>query len=315
MSTAVRREADVQVRSVLIATDFSPASEKALLHAASIARYYGAKLYVVHVVSSLGFTLAGPEATDAATQLAQKDTAGLVRRLLASGVLDGAFHRAIAEHGDIWTELQDVIRRERIDLLVVGTRARTGVAKLVLGSVAERIFRLAGCLVLTVGPASPRGADLGPGAAPRPHLFATDFSDASLAALPYAVSVANHRRAKLALVHVLPLVPRMRSDSLYTARGVESMEIDSRAAASKRLHDLAADIQFAVDPQIAVEVGDPTEGILRTADGIRAELITIGLRCRTHPDAISHLPWSTAYDVVCRAGCPVLTMRTRDSIA
>jgi nucleotide-binding universal stress UspA family protein len=53
---------DLQLKSVLIATDFSPASDRAVFQAISIARHYGAKLYVVHIVSSLGFILAGPGA-------------------------------------------------------------------------------------------------------------------------------------------------------------------------------------------------------------------------------------------------------------
>jgi len=53
---------DILLKSVLVATDFSEASDKALRHALAIARHYGAKLYLAHVVSSLGFTLVGPDA-------------------------------------------------------------------------------------------------------------------------------------------------------------------------------------------------------------------------------------------------------------
>ena len=58
---------DIELKSVLIATDFSEASEKALRHALAIARHYGAKLYLAHVVSSLAYTLVGPDAVVAAT--------------------------------------------------------------------------------------------------------------------------------------------------------------------------------------------------------------------------------------------------------
>ena len=52
------------------------------------------------------------------------------------------------------------------------------------------------------------------------------------------------------------------------------------------------------------------EGILRAAEVLHAEAIIMGLNCRAHVDMISHLPRSTAYEVVCRARCPVLTVRS-----
>lgn len=60
--TLVTASGDIFLKSVLIATDFWEASEKALRHALAIARHYGAKLYLVHVVASLGFFLVGPDA-------------------------------------------------------------------------------------------------------------------------------------------------------------------------------------------------------------------------------------------------------------
>lgn len=73
MSAASSWATDVHLKSVLVATDFSEASEKALHHALAIARHYHAKIYLAHVVSSLGFTLAGPEATTEAAALAVRD--------------------------------------------------------------------------------------------------------------------------------------------------------------------------------------------------------------------------------------------------
>ena len=84
---------------------------------------------------------------------------------------------------------------------MTGTHGRSGIGKLLLGSVAETIFRHAGCPVLTVGPAvsgEPRSiVEL------HEILFATDFSESSLAALPYAISLAQQDRARLYLLHVL----------------------------------------------------------------------------------------------------------------
>jgi nucleotide-binding universal stress UspA family protein len=56
--------------------------------------------------------------------------------------------------GNVWEQLELSIRLKRIEAVIVGTHARAGIGRLVLGSVAEQIFRQADCLVLTVGPGS-----------------------------------------------------------------------------------------------------------------------------------------------------------------
>ena len=303
---------DVRLNSVLIATDFSAASEKALRHTLSIARYYGAKLYIMHVVSSAGLTMAGPDAIAQATTAALRDTTLTERELIASGALRDLRHRMIVSHGDIWTQLQAVIQGESIDLVVTGTHGRTGLKKLVLGSVAEQIFRHACCRVLTVGPFSPADAQLSGHEAPRPVLFATDFSEASLNALPHAASLANLRKAKLVLLHVLSPVPEVNGSRWYTAADVMEMRAKAEPAARSRMQQLVANLHLGVEPLSMARWGAPAEGILHAAEDLNAEAIIMGLTYRSHIGTISHLPWSTAYDVVCQALCPVLTVRTEN---
>jgi nucleotide-binding universal stress UspA family protein len=76
MSTATRT-LDLHLASILIATDFSHASEKPLNHALAIARRFGAHFYVAHIVSALGFAMAGPEATCAAEDAVCHDASQL----------------------------------------------------------------------------------------------------------------------------------------------------------------------------------------------------------------------------------------------
>ena len=300
---------DVQLRSVLVATDFSTVSRKALRHALAIARHYGAKLYAMHVVSSVGLTIAGPDAIAQATMLALRDASLTERRLVASGALRDMRHQVIVRPGDVWAELQAVIRQEGVDLLVIGTHGRSGLKRLILGSVAEQIFRNAGCPVLTVGPCSPPDAPWGSSDTPRPVLFATDFSDASLKALPFAASFANQRQTKLALIHMLDPMTPVKNGRWYTASDVAEMRSVAQTDARKRLRDLIADITLGIEPAFTADFGEPAEGILRTTQAAHAELIVMGLKCRRRVETMSHLPWSTAYDVVRGAGCPVLTIR------
>jgi len=307
---AVSIDTDIHLKSILVATDFSSASEKALHHALSIARYYDAKLYVMHVVSSLGLTMNGPDAVAAATTAALRDAMLAERKLVENGALRDLRHQVIVRSGDIWNELQAEIKQQGIDLVVLGTHGRTGVKRLVLGSVAEQIFRSACCRVLTVGPGSPANAHLEPDGTPRLLLFATDFSDASLKALPHAISLANQRGSNLVLLHILSAVPDVEGHRWYTAADVVEMRRAAESDARKRLQPLIANIPLAAEPQLAVNFGEPAEGILRSASKLDPEVIVLGLKCRSHVESTSHLPWSTAYDVVCNASCPVLTVRT-----
>jgi nucleotide-binding universal stress UspA family protein len=299
---------DVQLQSVLLATDFSPVSEKPLQHAVALARHYGAKLFLFHVVGSLGLTLAGPDASLAARTLAWKEAALLERKLVLSGALRDLRHQVIIREGDIRQELEKVIRQEHIDLVVVGTHSRKGVRRLVLGSVAEQIFRCASCLVLTVGPLSPVQSAV-EASRTRPVLFATDFSAASLRALPYAASFAGQRGTRLALLHVLSPVPHLEGNRWYTAGDVENLRTEVQQTARRRLGELTARLGLTVDPLLMAEFGEPAEGILRAADALHAEVITLGLKGQSAFDSLAHLRWSIAYQVACAAACPVLTIR------
>ena len=301
---------EIDLKSVLIATDFSEASEKPLRHALAIARHYGAKFYLVHVVSSLGFTLVGPDAVSAAVEADWRDARHLENNLVQSGALASLRHEVIVRKGDIWEELETVIRQEQVDLVVIGTHARRGLGKLLLGSVAEQIFRHADCLVLTVGPGSFQEAPLDGTRAIRPFLFATDFSEASLHAFPYAISSANQFGAKLVLLHVVPEVSMAETHGWHTPGDLMQMQEKARTTNLRRLEELVwQNTKLAVKPEYVVEFGSPSEGILQAAATFNADAIILGLHRSAHIGAASHMPWATAYEVVCGSSCPVLTVR------
>jgi len=306
----VAANGDILLKSVLIATDFSEASDKALRHALAIARHYGAKLYLAHVVSSLGFTLVGPDAVNVATEIVWSDARQLEARLVQNGALAGLRHEVIVSQGNVWDELGKMISQEQVDLVVIGTHARRGMGKLLLGSVAEHIFRHAGCLVLTVGPGSLEDSPVGSARAIRPFLFATDFGIPSLRALPYAISSANHFQTKLVLLHVVPAVPMPEGVNRPTADDVIEMREKVRETNLRRLQELTLqNPKLAVLPEFIVEFGSPSEEILKAADAFKVDAIILGLHRSIHIGTASHLPWATAYEVVCGAGCSVLTVR------
>ncbi|MGE5111316.1 MAG: universal stress protein [Acidobacteriaceae bacterium] len=302
-----RAVASVQLKSVLVATDFSPVSDKAVGYGAALARRYGARFYLMNVVSSLGFTIVGPESLAAATGLASRDAKSLEAQLVRDGTLAGIDHEFIVSSGEVWPELQSVIDSKQIELLVVGTHSRQGLGRLVLGSVAEQIFRHASCPVLTVGPNNPSRAETVIDASNRPILFATDFSNESLSALPYAVSYANRRNTQLVLLHVLSPVPHVDGSRWYTAEDVTDMRKQAIEDAQRHLRELVTPNELAVEPLCIARFGTPSECVVGSAEQFNSVGIVLGLKPRG--EAISHLPWSTAYQIVCSAKCPVLTVR------
>jgi len=295
---------DVAFKSILIATDFSEASLKAQRHAISIARHFHAKFYMAHIVSSVGLNMAGADALELETKVTSREMAELERNLVQDGRLAGLSHEFIVRQGDICEELEDIIREHHVEIVVIGTQGRRGIEKLVMGSVAEKIFREADKLVLTVGPHSKPDAPLEGSDGTRPFLFPTNFSEASKKALPHAISFCNHFGARLLLLHVAPASRATTPGSILGEQEIARRELLAR------LHGfLPSDVPLSVTPEFMVEFGDHGEQILNAARLRKADLIVMGLDHSRHGRAVSHLPMTTTYRVVCQAPCSVLTVR------
>ena len=301
---------DLRLKSVLVATDLSAASVKPLHHALAIARHYRAKLHVAHVVSPVPYLMAGPEALELACEGASQDLRKLQRDLLHDGSLNGLDHEFIIRLGRVWEELRAAIFEKQIDLVVVGARGRRGLEKALLGSVAEEVFRQADCPVLTVGPHCYREGRIEFTGDNRTYVFATDLSEASLGALPHAVSFAVRTKARLIVVHVVPAASIPQIPEWYSASEVGLMRENARMARLRQLDQLVPrDQEVPVEIEFAVQIGIPSEKILQIALNRGADLIILGLRRPSLVSTVSHIPWATAYEVVCGAGCPVLTVR------
>ena len=295
--------AALKPRSVLIATDFSPASEKALRHSLALARFYGSKFCLAHVVSSLGLTIAGPGAIAACEEAALRQATQLEASLVRTSALSGIQHKFIVRQGELWPELREIIRQESADLLVVGTHGRHDIAKLFFGSIAEQIFRQADCPVLTFGPYSHDRPWFDTSSTHPTFLFATDFGHASLQGLPQAIAAANQFGAKLAFLSIIPAISSDEDPSNWHE--------DPRMRALERLSQLADNAELDLRPELYVEFEPErpvSEKILQTAEKLGADLIVMGLHHSAYAGVISHLDLATTYEVVCNANSPVLTL-------
>jgi len=297
--TNVAVGARITLKNVLYLTDFSEPSESALPFAISVAREYGAKVYAFHVLIPAIYTYTTPELTAAA--LEAQDEAAQLNMQRVEAQLSGLSHESILVRGTgIWPPSQRAIKDYAIDLIVLGTHGRTGAQKLLLGSVAEEVFRRSHVPVLTIGPAEHGGAHK----AAKFHrvLFATDFTGESLAAAPYAVSMAQDNEARLVLLHVMK-----EPETVPTERAAE----DAMSSALSQLYEIVpAAAELWCKPEAVVQFGNPAEQILKVAREHGADLIVLGVR---HPrgfiGAATHLERTTAHKVVVHANCPVLTVR------
>src|SRR5271165_1481860 len=198
-----QKQADA-FRQILIATDFSDASRRALDYAIAIARRYGSVLSVVNAIPPEPRDKIPLEALPRELNRPWVEAEQEMETLGKQACIQDVQHHLVLRQGRVWDVLASVIQSEDIDLLVLGTRGRGGLKKLALGSVAEQVFRLAKCPVLTVGTHAPASSGR---VQVRPILFATDFGPASAKAFPYALSLAQDYRAKLVLLHMVPLMP------------------------------------------------------------------------------------------------------------
>jgi nucleotide-binding universal stress UspA family protein len=216
--------------------------------------------------------------------------------LLSSDAFEGVPHDGRVRKGiEIWSEIESVIESDKVDLVVMGTHGREGLKQLVLGSVAETIFRAAPCPVLVVGPKVAKKPAL---PVFRDLLFATDLSPASLQAVPFVQAFAEENQADVIVLHVSPEKIRCREEEVLAVESV-----------SKWMREL---IPPQAHLEYEVRFGLPVENILKAAADRQCDLILLGAH---HASSFAtHVPGAVAHRIVCEARCPVLTVHWREPV-
>jgi len=298
---------------LLMATDFSEASERALEYAIAIAHRHGSTLSIVHALPGeprdripIGPL---PHVLDRRRLEAEKQ----MKHLAEEPRLRALRHNILLERGNVSDVLGDEIQRDNIDLLVMGTRGRGGLKKVALGSVAEQILHLASCPMLTVGPNVPPAK---PDTCVFKHiLFATDFGVASNAAFTYAMSLAEDYQAKLFLLHMVPpmpaadLGPAVYGPSAYAADEFTRWQRMMRVASVEKLKAMIPpENKLAMAPEYLAGMDFLAEGILDVAANRGIQLIVMGANRTSAPRVAAHIPWALTHEVLCHAKCPVLTV-------
>jgi nucleotide-binding universal stress UspA family protein len=312
---AVLEQAMIEIRRILCPVDFSDFSRRALDHAVAIAKWYEARITLFHVCAPVPVSAYATVASMMPSTLAAGENRHDVlasMNALASNEGSGSvpIEFEIGE-GQAAKEIMAQAIASRSDLIVMGTHGRAGFERLVLGSVTEKVLRHAGCPVLTV---PPRVAD----AVPFPPVIfkrivcAIDFSDCSMRALDYAMSLAQEANAHLTVVHVVEPLPDLPNDGSETVLARPALIGELAAAAEEQARTRLAkaippDVRTFCEVETVQTVGTPAHEIVKLAAAQASDLIVIGVHGRSAADLV--LFGSTAQRVVRQATCPVLTLR------
>jgi len=283
----------IALSNIVLATDFSEASKAALQYAIDLAGCYEGKIVVAHAVPHEAYLSVPLEPIPVDLDVFWNREKQSLAEFVSQGSFGDVPCEQVMRRGELWDVIGDIIKEKHADLVVTGTHGRHGFKKVVLGSAAERIYRQAHCPVLTIGPEA--AAATRTKWVPKKILFATDFAETSLHALPYALSLAEENQARLIFLNVAPLTP-------YVYKEVVTVNV------RRRLEALMPAEPWCT-PEFVVGFNFPAAEILQVARERNADLIVMGVRKPGAAVVTSHLPWSTASDVVSAAPCPVLTVR------
>lgn len=298
-------------RTVLVAADFSEGSRGAFSTACSLAREDETRLTVLNVMGP------GP--------LADERHEVVLDRLRAAYAPDRPFAvEYLVRAGDPAATVLVAAAELGCDLLVMGTHGRTGLGRLLTGSVAEAVLRQASCPVLALrSPAHPDAAS-GTRAhteAPRPSggkgravppvrniVHPTDFSECSGVALRVARALARDHGARLILLHVVTLIDVPHLNKPATVEDPETCR-QALEALCRCLDD--TDLKYPVTARL--KLGESAAEILRTSDETRCDLLVLGTHGRK--GLVRLLMGSVAEQVLRHARCPVLLVKTRNPAA
>lgn len=280
---------------VLLATDFSRASQAAFQTALDVCNTYQASLSILHV-----FEYANAVPPEVGGQLlelgsfyerAQRSLDRLVQEARRSGVTC----EATMSSGIPSVTILGAIASNAVDLAILGTSALHGFERLVFGSTAEDVLRKAMCPVLTVGPQASHAS--GEARGKRPVVFATDFHLTTTHAICYAAAICRITESPLHCLHVLPR--RLEGSS----RKHITLQIMTEA-----LKRVACESGTIIDPPVcAITYGSEiSNAVVDYARQQKARLIVLGVRQASM--AASHVPAHIAYRIITEASCPVLTI-------
>lgn len=299
----------LQINSILYPTDFSKCASHALPYAIGLAERHGADLHLLHATvlheGDPGNAVHRLPNMEELYQLLEQHAETQLRSTLEDHGSKGftvrhAQVRSISAPGAIL----DYAEEGDIDLIVMGTHGRRGLRRLLLGSVAEEVVRMAPCPVLTV----PEAADVTDAGRIQKIVVPVDFSEHARLALAYANELASGYDAAMHLLHVVDEVVYPDFYPPVMPAG-ESITDELRDQSIDRMRSLMSELEVAAgsDAKIHVRTGRAAQAIADFAEEVDADLLVIASHGLT---GVSHILLGSVTElVVRRAHCPVFTVK------
>jgi nucleotide-binding universal stress UspA family protein len=287
---------ELNLKTVIYATDFSVCSKNAGLYAARMAAYFSAKLLVTHAFTLEQAALEVEIGDRRLSQQRQNLTHLLSKEAALLGV-DSVEAVPVLLEGEPQYVIPGLADMQEPSMIVLGTHGGGRLERGVIGSVAERILRSTRWPALTVGP---QVQPLSSQAFPFERiLFATDFTEAAANAATYAVTFAEVFAAKIDVLNVIQQAVIEHPDRLADLQTRFFSALDALVPQSAK--------EFC-DPRTYVAVGVAHDKILEHIRERAIELLVLGIRRTSHISM--EMRTSGAFRIIVDAPCPVLTIRS-----
>lgn len=285
MSTSVLPA--IAFRDLLVAFDFSDASEHALDYARAIARQHNSRLLLVHVMEGRAPVTPGTEwVEEEAVRMAQQvESTGAVLREQGFAVEPLNLYGAIRER------VQELVKAHNVDLIVAGTHAGEGLDRAIFGSNAEKLARSVDCPALLIGPkckSVQRLWEL------QRVLVATRLYPERANIAIYAAQLAKINHAQLTVLHVAHPGQAYERETWQAYLGEVAKESPETSISERQ-------------QKVILSKRHASEEILTTANDWGADLIVMGA---SHDSlGMTHFRRGALGEVLAEASCPVLAVR------
>ena len=287
---------DLDLKTVVYATDFFFCSQNAGFYAARIAAHCSAKLLVTHAFT-LSQAAMEAEIGDQRVSQQRRELEHLLSREAELLRVDSVEAIPTLLAGDPKEVISDLADRQEPSLIVLGTHGGGRFERAVIWSIAEKILRSTRWPTLTVGPhvqsVSSKTLRI------ERLLFATDFTPAAANAATYAVTFAEVFRAKLDVLNVI------QEDAIEHPDRLSDLESRFYGALDGVVPQQAREL---CDPRTYVAVGRAHDRILEHIRECSIDLLVLGIRKTSHLSM--EMRNSGAFRIIVDAACPVLTIRT-----
>jgi len=296
----------VQFKNILCATDFSDFSNQTVNYGVALANEFGARLIVCHVIDLSSVAIYGEFQLDPVGQQNRiiEDATEQLETLTGDQPVEWEPLITVGKPAD---EILRAVDEKDIDLVISATRGRSGLKRLILGSVTERLMLTLPCPLLVLR--SPEHDFL---SVPdreiklKKILVGCDFSPDSGQALNHALSLAQEFQAELHLANVIepPAQPNLLKGE---TSATEEIQEDYRILLSQKLKDMVPEeARNWCTPQTSILEGQPYEELAKYAESNAIDMIVMGIR--GHGLVKTLFLGSTTDRVVRRAPCPVLSV-------